>query len=338
MEITLENQFMKVCLSPIGAAIRSIDVTLSDRTVRRITLCFAGEETRRQNPFYSGATLAPAAGRIKDGYLPIGPESYALSKNENGITHIHGGFENLSFHQWEVSNNSPGQSATFQASLPDGREGYPGNRTFFVTYRLTDRRLSISLYAKTDRPTYINMSNHAYFNLNGFHASGLDQYLKINATQVYLNDGNHIPYGVEDIIGTEFDFTDYRLLDKQVSRFRNAGQVSLSRGYNHCFLLSGPRDQSQPSYSLMSGDRKLAMDFYTDAPGVVLYTGGFFEDHYLLSRGDGSTFPSGPGCAVALEPSFPPSFPDAHGHLEYPVTESEFHRELAFHLHPKGQP
>lgn len=86
MEITLENQNIKVCLSSIGAAIRSIDIVLSNHTVRRIPLCFAEEYPWRQNPFYSGATLAPTAGRVKDGYLPIGSRIYTLSKNENGIT------------------------------------------------------------------------------------------------------------------------------------------------------------------------------------------------------------------------------------------------------------
>lgn len=332
MEITLENQNIKACLSSIGAAIRSIDITLSDHTVRRITLCFAGEEPWHQNPFYSGATLAPTAGRIKDGCLAIGSKTYTLSKNENGITHIHGGFHNLSFCQWEVSDLLPNQSVTFCAFLPDGIDGYPGNRTFYVTYRLTGRRLTISQHAETDQPTYINMSNHTYFNLNGFITSGLNQYLKVNAVQTIINDKNHLPVKTIDTHGCEFDFSNFKLLGEQISFFKDASQIILSRGYNHCFLLSGSTGQTLPSYSLMSGDQKLAIDFYTDAPGVVLYTGGFLEDRFLLSLSDKSTCFSSSGCAVALEPCFPPCYPDNHNNLNFHTTDREFHREIALHI------
>ena len=332
MEITLENQDIKVCLSSMGAAIRSIDVTLSDHTVRRITLCFAEEEPWYQNPFYSGATLAPTAGRIKDGYLPIGSKTYTLSKNENGITHIHGGFHNLSFSQWEVSDFLPNQCVTFCAFLPDGADGYPGNRTFYVTYRLSGHQLTISQHAETDQPTYVNMSNHAYFNLNGFHTSGLNQYLKVNAAQAIINDDNHLPVKTIAIQGTEFDFSDFKLLSEQISHFKDADQIILSRGYNHCFLLSCSTGQAFPAYSLMSGDQKLAIDFYTDAPGVVLYTGGFLEDRFLLDKGGKSTCFSAPGCAVALEPCFPPCYPDGHGNLNFHVTEKVFQRELLLHI------
>lgn len=354
MDIILENQYLKVCLSPIGAAIRSIDAAVTEEhsidtavtnrshintavpgggrspQFRRVTISFAEETPWHQNPFYAGATLAPTAGRIKDGLLPIGSRRYTLSKNENGVTHIHGGFHSLSFCRWDIAGQEPGQSVTFRASLPDGEDGYPGNRTFSVTYRLRGNQLSISQHAKSDQPTYINMSNHTYFNLNGLSASGLNQHLKINADQVVINDELHLPKGVTDVTNTQFDFTDFKLIQSQINHFQDAEQIIASRGYNHCFLLPHTTDLSRPAYALMSSDKKIGIDFYTDAPALVFYSGGFLEDSYLLSGYGSETFTSCPGCAVALEPCFPP-FYAADGDVIFPditVTEQEFNREI----------
>lgn len=339
MEVILENKDLKIRLSSLGAAIRAIEVRLKDGTVRNIVMCFAEESPWKENPFYAGATLAPTAGRIKDGCLPIGSRSYSLTKNENGITHIHGGFHNLSFCQWEIAAWQPEESVTFQAFLPDGAEGYPGNRTFFVTYRLEGSQLHIIQNADTDQPTYINMSNHAYFNLNGFHASGLDQYLKIHAEQVYINDNCHLPKGKIPAAGTEFDFTAFQHLESRINQCKDREQIAISRGYNHCFLLS-ETDGHSPSYSLMASDQKLSIDFFTDAPALVLYSGGFLDDNYLLSGSGGTSFLSYPGCAVALEPCYPPCYTPCYppcypsrcgSNTENPhfvITEHEFHREI----------
>lgn len=327
MEIVLENRKIKVCLSTLGAAVRSIEVRLPDDTIRSIALCFAEEEIWNENPFYAGATLAPTAGRIRDGLLPIGPRTYRLTKNENGTTHLHGGFHNLSFCHWEVADYKPQHSVTFLAALPDGAEGYPGSRTFFVTYRLADSRLHILLDAKTDQPTYINMSNHAYFNLNGFQTSGLDQYLKIQADQVIINDGSHLPKGRIDTAGTEFDFAGFKHLGTMINHYKDGEQILLSRGYNHCFLFSSTAGTLRPTHALMSLDRKLSIDFYTDAPALVLYTGGFLDDSFLLAGGD-THFRSYPGCAIALEPCFPPCWESSPEGTGFFITENEFHREI----------
>jgi len=51
----------------------------------------------------------------------------------------------------------------------DGDEGYPGTVHIQVTYQLTDdNAINIDYMATvSDKPTVINLTNHAYFNLAG---------------------------------------------------------------------------------------------------------------------------------------------------------------------------
>ena len=50
----------------------------------------------------------------------------------------------------------------------DGEENYPGTLEVKVTYEVTpDAELVIEYTATTDQPTILNLTNHAYFNLEG---------------------------------------------------------------------------------------------------------------------------------------------------------------------------
>lgn len=303
-EYTLSNKYLEISFSSFGAAVRKICIKKSKDKLENIAFTLPDTELYPDNSLYAGATLAPTSGRIENGLLSINKTLFLLSKNEQGRHHIHGGKENLSFCFWKLTYKDS-HTLTFSASLKDKVDGYPGNRNFEVTYQLKDNCLEIQQHATSDTDTCFNMSNHTYFNLNAFSCSGLDQYLMIRANQVVCNNEEHIPQKAISTPGTEFDFLSGVHVGKRIEQYTESEQFRIARGLNHYFLLSENTTDS-PACILNSSDRKSSLRLTTDAPALVLYSGGFIDASFHYEAADGSLHAAYPGCAVAIEPSYAP--------------------------------
>lgn len=142
-----------------------------------LALSFADIRPYETTVCYAGATLGPNAGRLRGARLPILGKEYVLSENENG-SQLHGGRHNLSSILWNVDSVTDhvdsvtgakmASSILLSAAQPDGLDGYLGNRRYQVRYTLADPGiLTMEYTAWTDVPTYINLSNHTYWNLSG---------------------------------------------------------------------------------------------------------------------------------------------------------------------------
>lgn len=241
---------------------------------------------------YAGLTLAPAAGRIRRGELWMPGLRCGLDLND-GANHLHGGGHNLALTEWQTDGirlEAGMESIAFTVHAADGLDGYPGERDFRTTYRLyQDGTLDIAYQAVSDKPTYVDMSCHAYWNLSdGHRLSGLEQVLKLNAGRVCLNDGEHLPRTIVPVAGTAFDFRRPVSIREAMGR-DDREQFAIGRGYNNAFAI----DPQQPAACLwepLSGRR---LRLYAARPALVLYTGGFLPE---------------PGLGVALESQ---NFPDA---------------------------
>lgn len=188
---------------------------VTDFGVTLLSLCFAGRDVvlgydnirdYEQQVEYLGATVGRFAGTIANGDLRIENQQYALSRNIDGHS-IHGGFNSFSFRVWEARILP--DSICFSLVSADGEEGFPGNLRVTTTIRLTpDDGLEILYDAVCDRDTVLNMTSHAYFNLEG-HASGsaLEHILQSPAQYYREESAEGIPlaelFAVE---GTPFDF------------------------------------------------------------------------------------------------------------------------------------
>lgn len=303
----------------------------------------------RRNPLYAGATLAPNAGRISDGRLKLPQGLFPLTRND-GSHQLHGGASCLSFCNWDVTDLRQARSActvAFCCHLSDGVDGYPGNRRFTVRYRLTDEHaLMIRYEASSDCPTYINMANHAYFNLLGDFSVPVDDHqISVAASRYTELRPDHIPEKVSTCSGTPFDFSFPHSLSRQAKKYPRHPQLEIGRGYNHGFLLDCPCDFSEmddelilnayrkmpPSLTLKEPLTGRQMQVYTDAPCIVLYSGGFIGKELLLE----DKIPSSDSCALAVECQDIPDTPNfAPEKMVLTTPERPFSRTVIYQFLP----
>lgn len=314
---TMKNRNgMEVEILSAGAAIHRIMVPDPAGNFENVVLSLADKSAYYNNPLYAGAILGPVAGRISSARLPVGDAVYTLTKND-GYNHLHGGNRNLSFTDWDLQSRTSDtenrkSTIVLHAFLPDGADGFPGNRHFTASYTLQDdNTLTLCYEAVSDQDTYFNLSNHTYFNLSGdFSQSALTQTLQIAAVEYVENNAEHLPIGLAPVIGTPFDFNAPRSLKENMENCPEHPQLLQALGYNNGFALSS----STVTLSHQKSGRRLELS--SDAPCLVLYSGGYIPDDLLLT---GGVF-SSPGCAIALEAQ---DFPDAPNCPAFPCSHTE---------------
>ncbi len=338
---------MVVSITALGAAIQKIAITDKNGNLKPITLGFENIEQYERCNCYAGATLGPNAGRIRNGRLPVNQHVRQLTLNERS-SQLHGGINNLSACLWQVESFSCGlesASILLSASQPHGLDGYPGNRVYYTRYTLEDTNwLTIEYRAETDVPTYINMSNHTYWNLTGdFSRPALEQELQIFANSVCMNDQDHLPVDIVPVADTVFDFRRIRPIKSAAHSLSSAvylEQLEIGRGYNNAYILNKNHafrtlrsvNHTMPlkkACILRDPETGLTLKMLTDAPALVLYSGGFLTDSLPLYNG---AFTS-PSCAIALEAQ---DVPDVMNILpaRYRLTTPDrpFHRTIRYHI------
>ena len=234
---------------------------------------------RKSNPYF-GALIGRYGNRIKGGQFTLDGKIYNLAKN-NGPNSLHGGKKGYDQVLWQAQPDATtdGQSLTLTYESKDGEEGYPGNLHLSVRYTLTpDNALEIDYTATTDKATPLNLTNHAYFNLNyGADKDVLGHEVTLPADRYTVVDATLIPTGeLRPVKGTPFDFTTSHTIGERI------GQVP--GGYDHNWVLNTATGQHAAAtvYEPVSGR---TMEVTTDQPGVQFYTGNFL-DGTLKGKGD----------------------------------------------------
>src|SRR5436190_3987152 len=120
----------------------------------------------------------------------------------------------------------------------DGEERFPSNLKTSVTYSLTDNNeLRIDYEAATDKPTIVNLTNHAYWNLAGG-GSCLDNILWIPSERYTPTDGDLIPTGdIRPLQGTVMDFSQPTRMGDGIDQLK----PNLN-GYDHNYILGDGHD------------------------------------------------------------------------------------------------
>lgn len=310
---TLKNENgIEVCITNYGGKVQSIvvpdakgkfvDVALGYSSLRQ---CMAGD-------IYFGAIIGRYGNRIANGKFTLNGINYTLNTN-NGPNSLHGGTSGFNNKVWNVDHFSP-DSLQLSYVSKDMEEGYPGNLYVIVKYILTkDNGLKIDYEATTDRETVINLTNHAYFNLDG-HNSGdiLGHKLQIFADAFTPVDSTLIPTGeIRNVKGTAFDFTSYKTIGDSINAVND--QIKKGNGYDHNFVLRNQTGKLELAARVFAPQSGIGMDVFTTEPGLQFYTGNFLDGSFRGKQNVVYNFRNG----LCLETQH---YPDSPNHENFPGT------------------
>lgn len=290
-----------------GATWQSMFVPNRKGELTDVVLGYSTIEGYLNNVMYLGATIGRVANRIKDARFTLGGTEYKLAAN-NGAACLHGGTIGFDKKIWQAETD--GDSVLFSLTSPDGDEGFPGELSVVVIYSLgKDNDLSIRYLINTDQDTIQNMTNHSYFNLAGQHSTVLEQTLQIDADRFTRIDEAVVPTGeIVPVRGTPLDFTKAKPIGRDIGA--KVEHIDTAGGFDHNFVLNHPKGGVERIATAVDPVGGIAMDVYTDQPGVQLFTPPDFSD---MTGKDGKTYGVRP--AFCLETQH---FADAMNHPQFP--------------------
>lgn len=263
-----------VRLSSIGAGIVSAAVPDKNGKLADIVLGYPCPEDYFGDGPCAGKIPGRYANRIAKGRFTLDGKDYTLPVN-NGPNHLHGGPEGFQNQVWE--SRIQGNAVEFLYYSADGEAGYSGNLKTIARYEWSDDNvLKLILMAETDQPTVVNLTNHAYFNLNG-EGSGdiLGHELKLNASTYLPTDESLIPLGEADPVeGTPMDFLEFKKIGTDIHA--DFAALKYGKGYDNCWLISGYEPgQLQTAAILYAPESGRQLEMLTTQPAVQVYTGNW---------------------------------------------------------------
>ena len=312
---------LEVKVLTYGAMLTTVKVPDRKGDFESVTLYLDPAEDYLTRPTVLGSVIGRYANRIAGARFTLDGAEYKLSANA-GRHHIHGGKNGFQTIVWKAApvQDAEGVGVKLTHTSPDGHEGYPGALDVEVTYMLTgDNRLKMQYVARTDKPTHVNLTNHAYWNLAGAGSGDvLGHLLWINADRYLPADPQKIPSGeLKPVKGTPMDFTEPKTIGSRLDQVED-------RNYDHCYVLNKrPGEGLSLAARVVEPKSGRVMEVYTTQPGVQLYTGGIRLKTGRLSYG--------PYHAVCLETQH---FPDSPNRPQFPSTvlrPGETYRQLTIH-------
>ena len=298
-----------------GATLVSLKTPDRAGKLQNIILGFDSVDAYAAGVPYFGATVGRYANRIAGGRFTLDDRRYQLSLND-GPNSLHGGNRGFDKRVWTAqpieTPTGPALRLTYVSAA--GEEGYPGELTAHVTYRLdNDDTLSIEYQATTTAPTPVNLANHAYFNLSGDpERSILDEVLEIKADRFTPVNATLIPSGeLRAVAQTPFDFRTPQSIGSRIHA--QDEQLRLGRGYDHNWVLNKSGAGALTLAAVLTDPNSgRSVTFRTTQPGLQFYSGNFLDGK---PAGAGTVFKYRTGLCLETQ-----HFPDSPNQPSFPST------------------
>lgn len=296
-----------------GGAITRVVVPDRDGTLADVVLGCDTLEDYIAGDAYLGAIIGRVANRIGGARFTLDGMTYTLAAN-TGPNALHGGGRGFDKLHWRGVCDADSEAArvTFRLESPDGDEGYPGALTVTVTYTLTNANaLVIDYEAATTRPTPVNLTNHAYFNLAGHDAGDIDAHvLAIDADAYTPLDASMIPTGeIAPVAGTPFDFRVPTRISARIDDSHE--QLRIGHGYDHNWEITGADGTLRHAARVHEPSSGRTLDVHTTEPGLQCFTVNFLSGS--IRGKSGVAYQRRAGFSLETQ-----RFPDAPNRAEFP--------------------
>jgi len=311
----IENKGIKAAFTNYGG--RLVGLWVADKNGKQTDVVVgmnSAKGFKNSTEPYFGATIGRVGNRIGKGKFTLEGKQYQVPLN-NGKNALHGGVKGFQDVVWNAEKTD-GKTLVFTYVSPDEEQGFPGNLIVKVTYTITDdNAVKMEYEATTDKTTVVNLTNHAFFNLNG-EGSGsiLNHELQIYANQFTPVDEGLIPTGeLKAVKNTPFDFMSKHTIGERIET--KDEQLKFGKGYDHNYVLNSIKKDGFVHAATIKGDASgITLDIYTEEPGIQFYSGNFMQSKNTFKSGAKDDFRT----AFALETQH---FPDAPNQPKFaPIT------------------
>jgi aldose 1-epimerase len=314
MYVLKNKHNVRACFTNYGARLAGLWVPDKNGNMIDVVVGFnSDQDYKNATERYFGATIGRFANRIANGKFTLDGKQYSLPINNPPNT-LHGGNMGFSELTWDAVMPDE-RTVQFTRLSEDMEQGFPGNLKVNVTYTLTyDNALLIEYAATTDNKTVINLTNHAFFNLNGEGSGSIANHtLQINADFYTPIDANLIPTGkIEPVAGTPFDFREPQTIGSKIDQADE--QLKNGKGYDHNWVLNTGKPGEMFLAATAIGDRSgIVLEVFTQEPGLQFYSGNFMQSRNTFKSGAKDDFRT----AFCLETQH---FPDSPNQPSFPST------------------
>jgi aldose 1-epimerase len=304
---TLQRGNIEATFLDYGARLVSLKLTDHSGAVADIVLGYDSLDLYLADKTYCGAVVGRFGNRIANGAFTLDGIAWQVPRNNN-TNALHGGPVGFDQKLWSTTEIPNGLAMTLVS--PDGDQGFPGTLTVTVRYTLTDHGLQLDYTATTDKPTIVNVTNHAYFNLGG-EANILNHEITIPAAHFTPVTEALVPTGeLAPVDGTIFDFRNGARIGDHIED--DNVQIHRGHGWDHNWVLGAP-GQMKLAAILRDPLSGRTMTVSTTEPGLQFYSGNFIDG--TMPNRTGGLYPRRAGLCLETQ-----HYPDSPNHPDFPST------------------